>query len=306
MFVGSDGRDESVPTRLPILNVKIHQNILKRGIFGLLGSSLISLLAYRRRSLSRSGTVGAIATGTSIAAVGGWSWSLTLIFFFVSSSLLSHFRANAKASIAEDKFSKGSQRDLSQVIANGGVAVLMTLGAGLSRSERVHDVFEAGFVGAFATANADTWATEIGTLNTRPPRLITSGKPVAPGTSGGLTLLGTSATIAGAFSLGLFHWLLRDMPHRPQRRTLMIIPIATVSGIMGSLFDSFLGATIQATYYCPQCHKETERRIHNCGTPTTLVHGIPWIDNDVVNFAATLFGSIVAILCKLSGVMRTS
>ena len=279
--------------------IKVTDKAFRRGLFGLLGSSIIALLAYRRRSLSRDGAVGAVATGTTMAAVGGWSWSLTLIFFFVSSTLLSHFRERAKAAIAQDKFSKGSQRDLSQVIANGGVAVLMTLGAGLSKSEPIHNLFEAGFVGAFATANADTWATEIGTLNTRPPRLITTGKPVAPGTSGGLTLLGTSATVAGAFALGLLHWLLRDIPHRPRRRTLALIPIATISGIMGSLFDSLLGATVQATYYCPHCKKETERRIHNCGTPTTFLRGIPWVDNDVVNFAATLFGSIVAVMCRL-------
>jgi uncharacterized protein (TIGR00297 family) len=277
---------------------KTARNMFKRGLFGLFGSSIIALLAYRRRSLSRDGAAGAVATGTTIAAVGGWSWSLTLIFFFASSSLLSHFRARAKAAIAEDKFSKGSERDLSQVIANGGVAVLMTFGAGMSTSERVYDLFEAGFVGAFATANADTWATEIGTLNTRPPRLITTGKPVAPGTSGGLTLLGTSATIAGAFALGLFHWILRDIPHRPQRRTLALIPIATISGIAGSLFDSLLGATVQVMYYCPHCEKETERRIHSCGTPTVFLRGIPWVDNDVVNFATTLFGGMVAIICR--------
>ena len=282
----------------PVSNRTSTRNAFRRGLLGLVGSSLIALLAYRRRSLSRNGAVGAVATGTTIAAVGGWSWSLTLIFFFVSSTLLSHFRERAKAAIAEDKFSKGSQRDLSQVIANGGVAVLMTLGAALSKSERVHNLFEAGFVGAFATANADTWATEIGTLNTHPPRLITTGKPVAPGTSGGLTLLGTSATIAGAFALGLFHWLLRDLPHAPQRRTLSLIPIAAISGVAGSLFDSLLGATVQATYYCPSCKKETERRIHNCGTPTLLKRGIAWINNDVVNFAATLFGAVVAVICR--------
>jgi len=283
-------------------NNKTIPGMLRRGLFGLFGSSIIALLAYRRRSLSRSGAVGAVATGTSIAAIGGWSWSFTLIFFFVSSSLLSHFKARAKAAIAEDKFSKGSERDLSQVIANGGVAVLMTLGAGLSRSERVYDLFEAGFVGAFATANADTWATEIGTLNTRPPRLITTGKPVAPGTSGGLSIVGTSATVAGAFALGLFHWLLRDMPYLPhlsQRRTLMLVPIATISGIAGSLSDSLLGATVQAMYYCPSCEKETERRIHSCGTPTVFLRGIPWVDNDIVNFAATLFGGIVAMIYRL-------
>lgn len=269
---------------------------MRRGVFGLLGSGIIALLAYRKRSLSRSGATGAMATGTTIAALGGWSWSLTLIFFFVSSSLLSHFRERTKAAIAADKFSKDSQRDLSQVIANGGVAVLMTLAASLSTSERVHDLFEAGFVGAFATATADTWATEVGTLNTRPPRLITSGKVVAPGTSGGLTLLGTCAAMAGAFALSLFHWLLRDIPHLPQRRTLVLIPIAGISGIAGSLFDSLLGATVQAVYYCPRCKKETERHVHSCGTLTTSLRGIPWVDNDVVNFAATLFGGVVTMV----------
>src|SRR5436305_15114472 len=64
---------------------------------GLLFSTGIGLLAYRRRSLSRSGVAGAIITGTTTFGMGGWSWGLTLIFFFVSSSIFSHFRARDKA-----------------------------------------------------------------------------------------------------------------------------------------------------------------------------------------------------------------
>src|SRR5215472_9052711 len=74
----------------------------------------IALLAYRSRSLNKSGAVGAIASGTTILAMGGWSWGLSLIYFFVSSSLLSHFRKRDKLSTAADKFSKGSQRDIAQ------------------------------------------------------------------------------------------------------------------------------------------------------------------------------------------------
>src|SRR5579884_598632 len=72
---------------------------------GLIFSGAIALLAYRRRSLSRSGGAGAVASGTTIFAAGGWTWGLSLVVFFVSSSLLSHFRERDKAETAADKFS---------------------------------------------------------------------------------------------------------------------------------------------------------------------------------------------------------
>ena len=61
------------------------------------------------------------------------------------------------------------------------------------------------------------------------------------------------------------------------------------------MVDSLLGATVQAMYYCPACEKETERRIHNCGTRTRPMRGVNWLNNDVVNFIATLFGGLLAM-----------
>src|SRR5260221_9680178 len=73
------------------------------------------------------------------------------------------------------------------------------------------------------------------------------------------------------------------------RRSLAALPlIALISGLAGSFFDSLLGATVQAMYYCPACDMETERRIHSCGTMTKTLRGISWINNDTVNFLATL------------------
>ena len=155
---------------------------------GLLFSTGVGLFAYRRRSLSRSGVVGAMAAGSVTVGMGGWSWGLALIYFFASSSLLSHFRSREKERTAADKFSKGSQRDFLQVMANGGVATTLSLAHGLTHSQPAQELLQAGYTGALATANGDTWATELGVLNTRQPRLITTGKLVAPGTSGGITL----------------------------------------------------------------------------------------------------------------------
>jgi uncharacterized protein (TIGR00297 family) len=269
---------------------------LLRFFSGLIFSSAIALIAYRRHSLNRSGVAGAIASGTTIFAMGGWTWGLSLVLFFVSSSLLSHFRERDKVEAAADKFSKGSQRDLGQVAANGGVATLIALGYGLTQSHALRESLQAGFVGALAAANADTWATELGVLSSQQPHLITTGRPVAPGTSGGITLLGSAAAALGAFFLGAGMWVMQGC-----RKSLASLPlIGLLSGLAGSFFDSLLGATVQAMYYCPVCDKETERRVHSCGTKTKPLRGISWINNDVVNFGATLFGALVAMWLHVS------
>jgi uncharacterized protein (TIGR00297 family) len=264
-------------------------------VTGLILSGAIGLLAYRRKSLSRSGIGGAMIAGTTTFGAGGWAWASNLIFFFISSSLLSHWKEKEKERTAADKFSKGSQRDLGQVAANGGVATLLALGYGLSQKEAVRKTLEAGYVGALATATADTWATEVGVLSPQKPRLITTGKTTTPGTSGGITLIGTGASAAGGLALGSFFWLLK----RRQKEYRLMPLVALVSGLAGSLFDSLLGATAQAMYYCPECEKETEKRVHSCGTPTKYLRGLNWMDNDVVNFLATLFGSLVAIIIRI-------
>lgn len=264
----------------------------QRLLLGFFLSSGISGLAYRRRSLGRSGAAAAIPVGTATLGFGGTSWALTLIFFFASSSFLSHFRSREKAHTALDKFSKGSQRDLGQVMANGGSATALAIAYGIAPTPELRETLMHGYVGALATANADTWATETGTLSTRPPHLITNGKVVEPGTSGGITWLGTTASALGATAIGAIFQSLQL-----QRRISPALPlIALCSGLTGSLFDSLLGATVQAMYYCPTCQKETERHLHSCGTPTRHLRGLPWLDNDAVNALATVCGSIVAML----------
>ena len=166
--------------------------------FGFVLSTLIAWGGYQKRSLSRSGVAGAIILGTLIFGLGGWVWGLTLITFFISSSALSHYKTATKAHLAE-KFAKGHRRDLGQTLANGGAGALMAIAYALWSEP----VFFAAYLGAMATVNADTWATELGVLNPTPPRLITTGRVVEVGASGGVSRLGTLATAAGALTIGL-------------------------------------------------------------------------------------------------------
>ena len=259
---------------------------------GLLLSALIGYVGYRRRSLSASGMLGAVLVGTTIFGLSGWAWGTLLVVFFVSSSALSHFKEARKAVLAE-KFSKGSRRDLAQALANGGAAALIAIANALWP----HPVWWAAFAAAVATVNADTWATELGVLSRTPPRLMTTGRPVEAGTSGGLTGLGTLAALGGAALIGLAAASSPLAQDRPAGEAAALFVIVALAGLLGSLVDSFLGATMQAIYYCDACGKETERHpTHRCGAPTRRLRGWVWLDNDLVNFIASVAGAAGAVI----------
>jgi len=258
--------------------------------FGLWLAIFIAGTAYRLGALSRNGAVAAVLVGAVVLGLGGWEWAVLLLAFFISSSALTGLFRERKSGL-EEKYAKSGQRDAGQVLGNGALPALF---AGL------HVLFPAaawpwlGFAAALAAVNADTWATELGTLSPGPPRLFTDlRKRVETGTSGGVSPWGTAAALAGAALIGLLaaalapidtgHWLL--------------FLLITATGLLGSLFDSLLGATVQAMYFCPNDQKETEKHpLHTCGTQTDYLRGWKWLDNDWVNLACGAFAAAAAIL----------
>ncbi len=190
------------------------------------------------RWLTRRGAAAALAVGGATLWGFGWRGLILLLAFFVSSSLLT---AAAKGG---EKGGGEGRRNARQVIANGGIAALAALAGNW-----------AWFAGALAAANADTWATEIGSHSPTPPRLITNWTTVPAGTDGGMTLLGTAGGMAGAAVVGALSYLFG------QDAAMALIG----AGTAGMIMDSLLGAI---------------------GQPK-----VRWIDNDVVNLAATLTGA---------------
>jgi len=266
--------------------------------FELLGGFVLSLvigvIGYKRGALNGSGIVGAALIGTLIFGLGGWEWGILLIAFFVSSSALSFYRAREKQGLAE-KFAKGHRRDLGQALANGGVAALLAvLSHFLSPfpGEGRGGLWFVACAGALAAVNADTWATELGVLSRTSPRLITTGRRVEVGASGGVTWLGTVASLGGALFIGLLGALVLRQGWAAGGILLLA---ATVGGLAGSVCDSILGATVQGIYWCDTCQKETERRVHRCGTETRLLRGWRWLGNDAVNFIASAVGALTAL-----------
>lgn len=265
-------------------------------ILGVLLAALVAYAAYRLNSLDRSGALAAFLLGVVVFGLGGLPWALVLLTFFITSSGLSRLLKRRKAEV-EQNFAKGARRDVGQVMANGGLAGLAALLSIFWPQSVIPWVL---FSAAFAAATADTWATELGVLSRSWPRSIRTWQRVPPGTSGGISLVGTLAAGGGALLIALVAVLFWPLKATLLLERLGFGLIITSAGLAGSLVDSLLGATLQAIYWCPQCRKETERTpLHTCQTPTTLLRGWKWMNNDAVNFICTTSAALIAWLLTI-------
>jgi uncharacterized protein (TIGR00297 family) len=248
----------------------------------------VAWAGWRGQALTVPGAVAAWLTGTVVTAAG-WNHAAAMLAFFVSGSALSRLQGKHGAALTAI-WEKGGRRDAAQVAANGGVAVV----AALLHIVRPGPLPVAACLGALAASSADTWATEIGVLSTAPPRRITDGRAITTGMSGGVTALGIAGGLAGAtFLAGVAVWTQAGPRRLSRLRQFVGLSLA---GVGGSLADSLLGATIQASRTCPVCRTATERRIHQCGASTQLTRGYPWVQNDAVNVAATVVGALLAVV----------
>lgn len=248
---------------------------------GVLLSVVVAAIARRRGSLTTSGALAAVAVGAPIYAAGSGCY-LALLGFFVTSSALGRVGDARKARLRRD-YSKGDERDAWQVLANGGVAAACAL----AQCIRPDLDLTPAILGALATANGDTWATELGPLSPHSPRSLRTLREVPAGTSGAVSGLGLLATIAGGALVGA---LLGLVAPGPWWRWL---GLGALCGAAGSLVDSLLGATIQAGYRCPACARPCEGPHHACGSMTVQIHGLRWFGNDAVNLCATAAGALL-------------
>jgi len=261
---------------------------------GFILSFFIALAAYRKKSLTLDGSVGATFMGTIIYATSGLFGSAIMILFFISSSLLSHFKKGLKEKVVR-QFEKTGHRDVFQVFANGGIGLIYSVLFYATKNPSF--LLMMGI--SFAAANADTWATELGILNRHDPISLRTLRRVEKGTSGAVSLLGTSAALLGAMLIGIFTALgFKLVDFRVLGFTYVeSFAMVTLGGFAGSLIDSILGATVQGVYYCHEIEGETEKSTYN-GKPTMLVRGFRFVNNDIVNFlsislSSALFARII-------------
>ena len=245
-------------------------------------AALVAGAAWWARALTTGGAMAAAMVGAAVLWGTGWTGGAVLAAFFVSSSILSRL-----APVPAGVDAKGSRRDARQVLANGGPAAL---GALLGPWQPALGLWVV--TGSLSAAAADTWATSVGGWSRTPPRRLLVGATVAPGASGGMTVLGTLGAVAGA---GVVATAGAVGGHTPA-----LLPAATLIGFAGMVLDAALGGTWQGRFRCPVCSEASEWRVHRCGTPTVRQGGQPWLNNDGVNLAATALAATVSAAAWLA------
>jgi uncharacterized protein (TIGR00297 family) len=192
---------------------------------------------------------------------GGLYWFILLLAFYIMGAAFTRYGYSYKRKLGIAQ-SHGGVRGYKNVYSNSLIPLIMAICYGVYGNE----LFIYAFVGAVATANGDTLASEIGQTSKSKPRMITTLKETDAGVDGGVTPLGEMAALAGSTIIGLLATGLGMLSYTG-------IIVGAVSGFLGTNFDSLLGATLQR-------------------------QGL--LSNNGVNLVATAFGAIMgAILWRI-------
>ncbi len=248
------------------------------------GIAVAAFVAWYKNTVTTEGSLAGLGLGTVIYMGAGFAGLLVLAAFFISSTMVSRIRKEYKEELGLQKIhEKGDRRDAIQVFANGGVGMISAVLYALTGNQ----LFLISLLVSFAAATADTWASELGVLNRGKPRSIINLKPIEPGLSGGVSPFGFTASLIGSLVIALLVFVVA-----PFQAPKALVPII-VGGFMGSLFDSLLGATLQAQYRCSETGLIVERPYTGV-VKNALIKGIPWINNDMVNFVSIVGATVMA------------
>jgi uncharacterized protein (TIGR00297 family) len=153
---------------------------------------------------------------------------MVLLLVFALTLAATHVGNNRKQQLRAAESPSG--RSASQVMANLGVAALL---AALAPTG-----WPLPVLAALAEVAADTSSSEIGMAFPASTVLITSWKPVAPGTDGGISLRGTAAAVVSAALVAVTGQLFGLVSGR---QAIVVVGAA----FLGTLTDSFLGALLE-------------------------------------------------------------
>jgi len=115
---------------------------------------LISIISYKLRFLDFGGSAVTFLLALFIFGLGGWKWTVPILTFFILSSLLSKLAERLSKKDVSSIFEKGSRRDYKQVLANGGVPLLVIV---LSNLLQLEIDWYSIYLLSIAISTSDTW-----------------------------------------------------------------------------------------------------------------------------------------------------
>lgn len=237
----------------------------------LLVTVLMMAVIYRKNILTQRGVYTAAFFGLSIVYFNGFAPTLPILFFFLSSTLLGRLSKNKNAS--SDKKSGGA-RDEVQVWVNGGIYTTLLISSSFFQS----DLLTLIACISIAISTADTWSSEAGMALRGKTYDILRRKKVPSGVSGGVSISGTLAGLAGALAASYTAYIVFKMNDISSLYTI------AAYGFAGMLTDSFLGAWIQVKFL----NEKTLDWSDQAQGPYDKTKGLLFINNDMVNLLSNL------------------
>jgi uncharacterized protein (TIGR00297 family) len=204
----------------------------------LLLCAVLSIISYRLRLLTLSGSIASFVMGVIIGLFGSINWLILLIAFALLGFLVTRFKLELKVDRGVQEGKKG-ERTYKNVLANGLVPALVAVSA-FALGEQDSVTASIVYLTAISVAASDTIASELGVLSNK-TRLITTMKPVLPGTDGGVSAYGTLWALMGAVFASMLGWLILF----PGEAVSMEILVPIIFGFVGCNVDSLIGATLE-------------------------------------------------------------
>ena len=200
---------------------------------------LLFLLSLKFKVFSRKGNVAALIVGAAIGLGGNLSWLLLMVIFAVTSFIATKafFKQKEASRLQEGKH---GERSSSNIIYAGIIGVVLAL----LNFFKIYWIYDYGdffllFAVSFSVINSDTFASEIGVID-KNVIMITNFRKTEPGVNGGISLLGSLASLVGGLIIGitftLFYFSYFDVA---------VVVFITIMGFVGSNVDSVLGATLE-------------------------------------------------------------
>jgi uncharacterized protein (TIGR00297 family) len=261
-------------------------------------SVLMACALFKWNWLTISGALTAWFLAFVVVFLAKWS-IFPLVTFLVLGSLAGKIRANAKDG---GDAKQGKARDHWQVLANGGIFMLLAMLAFLNESGwlesflgihtevlRFSETCHLLALISLSVSCADTLSSDFGRVWGGSPRNIITGKRMIKGVSGGVTGAGFVGALLGAVSIAIFVFWTELSSLGSSVYTFWLIAFF---GFIGSILDSVLGVLFQAKYLDDSGNQvdssDTGRR--------SMAAGYRWVTNDVVNAVTGVLMLLVAVM----------